>query len=275
MTALIWLFSALQLLSSGDPWIGTVFVMLLVIPVSAALSLQFRKKNMPKPRVSRIDLGRHILFSVQGMALACWVYDLATTFYAIDIIHLAVEENPLGWPLAAVGGPLFYVPTLFLSYALLFRLKDKVSFCGSGVVAVLSLGVGLTNFRAGATNFAFFILTASIADELKGILLTLMIAADAVGILVFVMLAFGQPFPEQRRMLPFNESEEHFKFQKRILPVEVEQNGLGKRRTATMGGRRTPRERREGKEDGRVPSQNRRVRKRERSPQTASETTGR
>jgi hypothetical protein len=237
MVAFIWFFSALQLFNSGDLWLGTIFVMLLVIPVSAALSLQLRKKNMPNPRANRSDLGRSLLFSVQGIVLACWVYDLATTFYAIDITHLAYETHPLGWPWAAVGGLTFYVPTLLLSYFLLFRMQDKVSFGGGCVLAALSLALGTTNFRAGASNFTVFILTASIADDLKGTLLTFMIAADAVGILVFVLLAFGQPFTEQRKVLPFNGSE-YFKSSNQALLGEVKQNGLGKRRTATMDRRK-------------------------------------
>jgi hypothetical protein len=41
----------------------------------------------------------NLLFTLQGRALACCIYDLATTYYAIDIAKNAYETNPLGCPL--------------------------------------------------------------------------------------------------------------------------------------------------------------------------------
>jgi len=39
---------------------------------------------------------RNLLFSFQGVALAFWMLDILTTFYAINVTRLAYELNPLG-----------------------------------------------------------------------------------------------------------------------------------------------------------------------------------
>jgi hypothetical protein len=89
---------------------------------------------------------------MQGVALACWMFDLATTYYAVDVKQVAVEINPLGWPLGILGALAYYGPTLLLSYVLLFRMKEKISFYAAVPMTVVAVYMGLMNLHAGTLN---------------------------------------------------------------------------------------------------------------------------
>jgi hypothetical protein len=115
---------------------------------------------------------------LQGAALACWAYDLTTTFYAIDIAKIAYEVNPLGWPMGAVGALVYYAPTVALTYVLLFRIKDKIACYAAVPMTAVLLGMGAMNLNAGAGNFQFFIATASLPAASHFNLLALIAVAD-------------------------------------------------------------------------------------------------
>ncbi|HTY75574.1 MAG TPA: hypothetical protein VMD05_08415, partial [Candidatus Nanoarchaeia archaeon] len=100
-------------------------------------------------------------------ALACWAYDLATTFYAINVARVAAEINPLGWPLGALGAFAYYFPTVILTYILLFRLREKISFYAAVPMTVVALLMSSMNLNAGIGNFAFFVWTASLSAPIS------------------------------------------------------------------------------------------------------------
>ena len=140
------------------------------------------------------------MFFLQGAALACWAFDLATTFYAIDIARVAEEINPLGWPLGAVGAMSYFVPTVILTYVLLFRIKQPVALGAAIPMTSIMLLMGSMNLNAGAGNFGFFIATASLSAGIRLNLFALVIAADLA---VAIMLArlLRKPVLNQRHTL--------------------------------------------------------------------------
>jgi hypothetical protein len=84
--------------------------------------------------------------------LSWWVFDVVTTYYAVVVLRVAVEVNPLGWPLGVLGALLFYVPALVFCYVLLFRFRGRLA-CGVAVlITVVALFLGVMNFGAGLSN---------------------------------------------------------------------------------------------------------------------------
>ncbi len=180
MVAAIWIYSALTLIRSGDSWLGSMYLLILFLPLSCVAYLWLRRKRTPAQRVGSVEKWGSLLFSLQGVALACWAYDLATTFYAIDIARAAVEINPLGWPLGALGAMSYYVPTVGLSYVLLFRLKQPVSLCAAIPITGVALFMGCMNLNAGAENFKFFVVSAWIPSGIRVNLLSVVLAVDVI-----------------------------------------------------------------------------------------------
>jgi len=91
-TGLIWIFNIASLIYSGDAWLGLMY---LLIPASSILILKL--KNTNPSQLDDSHKWRNLLFSFQGVALAFWLFDIITTFYAINVTSLAIELNPLGW----------------------------------------------------------------------------------------------------------------------------------------------------------------------------------
>jgi len=75
-----------------------------------------------------------------------------TTFYAINVLGIAAEINPLGWPLGALGPLIFYIPTLVFTFLLLFKANNRHSVPVAAVLTVLALTLGLFNLYAGVNN---------------------------------------------------------------------------------------------------------------------------
>jgi hypothetical protein len=174
-TGLIWLFNVSALLHGGDAWLGLTYLLILLIPTSSILLLKLR--GSPQT-VNSVAKWRNLLFSFQGVALGFWAFDLATTFYAINITGLAVELNPLGWPLGILGALAFYGPTLLFSYVLLFRLKDKISLYAALPLTVLTVAMSSMNLMAGAQNFQVFVDTATLATGIRYSMLSVLMALN-------------------------------------------------------------------------------------------------
>jgi hypothetical protein len=121
---------------------------------------------------------RNLLFSFQGVALAFWMFDIATTLYAINVTGLATELNPLGWPVGILGAFAFYGPTLICSYVLLFKIKESISFFSAIPLTLVTLGMGTMNLVAGAQNFQVFVDTAAIATGIRYGLLALVVSVN-------------------------------------------------------------------------------------------------
>ncbi|MCJ7793943.1 hypothetical protein MUP42_03310 [Candidatus Bathyarchaeota archaeon] len=176
-TGLIWIFNIVVLIKGGDAWLGLLYFLILVIPVSSLTYLKLKKTN-PQATRDTSAKWRYLLFSFQGVALAFWMFDIATTFYAINVTGLATELNPLGWPLGILGAFTYYGPTLICSYVLLFKIKESISFYSAILLTLVTLGMGTMNLVAGAQNFQVFVDTAAIATGIRYGLLALVVSVN-------------------------------------------------------------------------------------------------
>jgi len=122
-TGLIWIFNVAPLIHSGDAWLCLTYLLILLIPASS-ITLLKRKNDSTSYLKIQVN-GETLLFSFQGVALGFWVFDIITTFYAINVTRLAIELNILGWPWGILGALAFYGPALTFSLVLLFRMKEK------------------------------------------------------------------------------------------------------------------------------------------------------
>ena len=82
----------------------------------------------------------------------CWALDVFTTYHAVVVSRVAVEANPLGWPLGVLGALLFYVPALVFCYLLLFRFRGRLACFAAVLITVLALILGVMNLGAGLHN---------------------------------------------------------------------------------------------------------------------------
>jgi hypothetical protein len=165
-TILVWSCNATLLFRDQNVWLATFGLPIVLLSFSIVASLWFVKKRDVTAKLASYSGWRLTMFSLQGAALACWIFDLSTTFYAIDITHVAAEVNPLGWPLGLLGALAYYAPTLTLSYILLFRIREDVAFYAAVPITVVALFMGLMNLHAGTLNLGFFAGAASPAAEL-------------------------------------------------------------------------------------------------------------
>jgi uncharacterized protein YhhL (DUF1145 family) len=165
-TGLIWSFNIAALFKNGDAWLALLYLLILIIPVSTLLYLKL-KNTSTRANVESLEKWRNLLFSVQGAALAFWAFDIATTFYAINVTGLAVELNPLGWPLGILGAFIYYGPTMVFSYVLLFKIKESITFYAAIPLTLLTLGMSTMNLMAGAQNFQVFVDTAALTTGVR------------------------------------------------------------------------------------------------------------
>jgi hypothetical protein len=175
-TGLVWLFNVSSLIRGGDAWLGLAYSLVLLIPTSSIMMLKVKgSRASPAENTAK---WRNLLFSFQGVALGFWMFDLATTFYAINITGLAVELNPLGWPLGILGALAFYGPTLIFSYILLFRLKEKMCIYAAVPLTLLTLAMASMNLVAGAQNFQVFVDTATLESGMRFSILSVLVAVN-------------------------------------------------------------------------------------------------
>jgi hypothetical protein len=206
MTAVNWVFNIASLVRAGDPWLGLLYFLIFLIPLSAAVSLRRIRREESAAKANFNQRIRGILFSLQGVALACWAFDLTTTFYAIDVTRLATEVNPLGWPIGILGALMYYGPTAVMMYVLLFKIKQKSSIYVGIVLSVVTLGMGALNFDAGAQNLRVFLATAHIMPELRFNLLAVVLAADVFSIVAFTRILGKQPLNRPEKLNHPNSS---------------------------------------------------------------------
>jgi hypothetical protein len=206
MTSVNWVFNIASLVRAGDPWLGLLYFLIFLIPLSAAVTLRRLRRKERAANVSFNEKIRGILFSLQGVALACWAFDLTTTFYAIDVTRLATEVNPLGWPMGILGALMYYGPTVVMMYVLLFKIKLKSSIYVGIVLSAVTLGMGAMNFDAGAQNLRVFLATAYIMPEFRFNLLAVVLAADIVSIAAFTRILSKQPFERPEKLNHPNSS---------------------------------------------------------------------
>lgn len=199
-TAFTWTFTVITLFRSGDAWLGLLYFLIFLIPLLGAIGLVVRKKKVSVERVSLNQKIGKILFSLLGIPLAFWAFDLVTTYYAVDVARLAVEINPLGWPLGILGALMYYGPTVIFMHTLLFKIKQKAAILAGIIISVVALAMGAMNFSAGTQNLGIFISTAHIAAENRFSLLALILAADAISVLAYTRLLRKQPMKSPEKM---------------------------------------------------------------------------
>ncbi len=175
-TGLVWIFNVVALVRGGDAWLGLTYLLILVMAASSIVLLKLKNPNQTSTDTS--NKWPSMLFAFQGVALAFWSFDLITTFYAIDVTGLAMELNPLGWPLGILGALAFYGPVLVFSYVLLFRFKERVSFYAAIPLTLVTLGMASMNLLAGAQNFQVFVDTAALATNTRYVLLAVIAALN-------------------------------------------------------------------------------------------------
>jgi len=176
-TTTIAFLSIIELTINGNPTSATILLLTLIIPLTLGIYLWTRKRGIPKNTDARKKWG-NLLFALQGAALACWIFDLTTTFYAIDIAKVAYEINPLGWPMGALGALAYYAPTITLSYILIYRINQKISLYAAIPVTFVALWMGSMNFSAGINNFGILIATASLPSRIGINLLSALVVLD-------------------------------------------------------------------------------------------------
>jgi hypothetical protein len=118
----------------------------IILTSTKAVSHSERDGPMNAERMKPILLYSYIF------PFSCWTFDVTATFYAINILHVAAETNPLGWPFGALGALSFYIPALIFTYLLLFRIKNRLSPVVAFLETLLAFGFGFMNLFAGLHN---------------------------------------------------------------------------------------------------------------------------
>jgi hypothetical protein len=178
MAAIIIIYCIVSLVRVGEAWLGLLYLLILVLPFSYFGILWRKQKRISTEEILSIEKWKRLQFALQGMALACWAFDISTTFYAINVTRLAAEVNPLGWPFGIVGALVFYAPTLVFSYFLISKNNDKLSLCVGSAISLLVVYMGFMNLGAGAQNLGFFLNTVSLPERLRFPLSALLVFTD-------------------------------------------------------------------------------------------------
>lgn len=172
----VWICSVIALLRGGDAYLGLAYLLILLVPVAGIVVLKLSGVN--PVLLNRTINWRQVLFGFQGAALAFWSFDMLTTFYAINLSGLATELNPLGWPTGILGAAVFYIPTVLLSYVLLFKLKENVALYAAVPFTMVTLAMASMNLLAGAENFQVFVDSAVLASNVRLDLLATLATLD-------------------------------------------------------------------------------------------------
>lgn len=186
-TAIAILFANVAtLFALGHAWVAAVLSLMSLIPLSWALHeyLEYRENKNRSFNVNSV--ARQIIIALYGVSIACWVFDIATTFYAIDVLGVAVEMNPLGWPFGALGALVFYLPAFVFTYWLLCKTRQNYALLAAVLVVALTLYVGFMNLNAGFHNLGLYIVYSEphpVTTYISMVLLA--IVANAVHAVVF------------------------------------------------------------------------------------------
>jgi hypothetical protein len=188
MTVSIWMLNAVTLFVLAKTTLAILFLLVLMIPILVLIYQYFRFRQR-KGRILSQDGLRQILIFAYGACFACWIFDVGSTFYAIDILGVATEQNPLGWPLGSLGALAFYVPAFAFSSFLLRRRDQRYAFAVALAITALAFYMGIMNLFAGFSNFSFFVQSAVLSLESSWGLLFFAIAIDYVCAIAFFKIA--------------------------------------------------------------------------------------
>jgi hypothetical protein len=135
-------------------WASLACFTILAVPfiLNSLKTLNHSTQNNHSPQ-DTVRTVKASLMALQGLGFACWLFDVISTIFIINIQQVAIELNLLGWPLSALGALIFYVPMVLVTYILLYRAKTKLSFYVAVMISVLVLFVGALNINASLYNF--------------------------------------------------------------------------------------------------------------------------
>jgi hypothetical protein len=137
----VWFLVIGGFLFFGQSSVSVLVFLTMFIPVFVLVS-EFR----------HVWVFRRFLPCVYVVPFVFWMFDVATTFLAINVYGIAEEANPLGWPWGALGGLVFYVPAFVFTYWLSHNEKSKYKLLVAVLITGLACLVGITNFFAGLHN---------------------------------------------------------------------------------------------------------------------------
>jgi hypothetical protein len=135
--------------------VAILFLLILPIPLSI-IAKEFSEYWKNRKEINWTDKLRRTSTFLYGFSFACWFFDVITTYYAVNVLGVAAEQNPLGWPLGAFGPLTFYVPAFACTYLLIFKVRQGYSLVAGMLISVLASWFGFMNFIAGSQNFGFF-----------------------------------------------------------------------------------------------------------------------
>jgi len=187
MTVIIWILSIITFFVLGKTLAALLFLLILVIPISIVAYESWKWKT-GKENVNRLDRLKQILISMYGVSFVCWAFDIGSTYFVIDVLGVAAEQNPLGWPFGALGALIFYIPAMVFTYLLLFKVKQRYALLVATIIAILTLYLGFMNFIAGGQNFSVFIYSVPSVSDAYSYLFFAVIVIDIIYALVFVKL---------------------------------------------------------------------------------------
>jgi len=143
---------------------GSAEMMILFVLILQALLFMlyviWEKREKTDERDGR-PRWKQILTGLFGVSFACWFFDVATTFYLIDVSGLAYEANPLGWPLGILGGLIFYVPAFVFTQRLMRENGQKLPVSAAVVITLLALYIAWSNLIAAGQNFGWILSSAT------------------------------------------------------------------------------------------------------------------
>src|SRR5208337_2875306 len=109
-------------------WLGLGLFVFLAVPFSLRNIMSLRDFDAKMTAQDAVKKAKTVLMALQGFGFACWFLDVTSTIFAININQTSSELNILGWPFGALGALTYYIPTTFLTYFLLYKVKSKESF---------------------------------------------------------------------------------------------------------------------------------------------------
>jgi hypothetical protein len=187
----IWLLLCVWVSSRINLWLGVGAFLFLAIPFAGRLILLLKNLKAKATIQTRVKQAKNGLMSLQGVAFACWFFDVISTVFVLNIQQSGDELNILGWPYSALGALTFYVPVTFAAYYLLFKVKSKESFFATAALTVVSIFIGLMNLNAGLLNLTkLYTFNLSVEDVvIFGIWLAIMASLSAFNVLAITKRA--------------------------------------------------------------------------------------
>ena len=168
----------------GNTWLEMIFLASAIFPFLTAILLISKENGSNSEDIGSFNKWRRGLLLFQGAALACWSFDIISTFYAINIAGVATEINPLGWPAGILGAMAFYAPAITLTYYLTSRHYHVFTFSVATINTGVIILMGTRNLGAGLQNIAFFTNTAFFSPNVKFSLLSLVTLADLLSLII-------------------------------------------------------------------------------------------